>query len=683
MDQSKETAVRDSACMFGNRESRSQSPGLATALAANLSPWLIAALVVGGLSISRARAEGGAGESTGQPHIHIADLTPVTPCQPRDHEPVRIVVDGQAKAVIHVAAGQRSDRLQMLVAELVECIRLRTGAELKIVDAMPSADTPALVVGASAETSELVDAATIPLEGFRVLTAPNRVYLVGSTKPLPYPEKGIADKHYPYSNNGTAWAVSDFLERFVGVRWYWPVEAGGRSIAQADCLSIPPTHYADEPVFRMRTHSPDREYRLPWKSRWFDGGDVPVEFQNDPALKKRPAPDENYPSLPVPAGMKGVPMATLLAFLREGTSHPYSLRVHEPQSYWRRGDKWLEQNQDLFAVKADGTRNTKVFCYSSPATLAFLLDGCKTVWDEGGQASWVTASCVTVSPADVAVTCHCPACQKLANPGGWQGTGSRIMGDFLQRFAAEVERRWPDKKVIYLPYWNYAQLPEGCTFSPNLEVMLASNFPQGLAELRDEKARANAEAMLRDWSGAAGEKITTWEYSLSITGWVHAPVQFPHVVQNFYRRNRDVLAGSFLNGGNVAEWSRCAPTLYCWMKVLWNPEIDVDAVLAEMCRRLFGQAAEPTHALLQLMIDRYEQAKWPERMGAAGRVSTPIYMATWPPEVVDRMQTLRQQAETLLPVDSVERKRLDYWLWTFDAFLVEAKERHAEQGKPQ
>jgi hypothetical protein len=352
--------------------------------------------------------------------------------------------------------------------------------------------------------------------------------------------------------------------------------------------------------------------------------------------------------------------------------------VHEPQSYWRRGDKWLEDHQELFALKADGTRNTKVFCYSSPATLEFLLDGCQTVWDEGGQASWVTASCVTVSPADVAVACHCPACQKLANPGAWQGTASRIMCDFLRRFAEEVHRRWPDKKVVYLPYWNYAALPAGSTFPPNLEIMLASNFPQGTAELRDAEARESADAMIRDWSGAMGGKITTWEYSLSITGWVHAPVQFPHVLQDYYRRNRDVLAGSFLNGGNVAEWSRCAPTMYCWMKVLWNPEIDVDAVLDEMCRRMFGPAAGPAHALLRLMIDRYEQARWPERMGGSGRVSTPIYLATWPPEVVAEMQTLRQQAEAMVPGDSADRKRLDYWLWTFDAFLAEAEERRGE-----
>ena len=66
----------------------------------------------------------------------------------------------------------------------------------------------AILAGEHPPGSKLIEAATIPLEGFRVLTAPNRVHLIGSTKALPYPTKGITQKHSPYANNGTAWAVA-------------------------------------------------------------------------------------------------------------------------------------------------------------------------------------------------------------------------------------------------------------------------------------------------------------------------------------------------------------------------------------------------------------------------------------------------------------------------------------------
>ncbi len=168
-----------------------------------------------------------------------------------------------------------------------------------------------------------------------------------------------------------------------------------------------------------------------------------------------------------------------------------------------------------------------------------------------------------------------------------------------------------------------------------------------------------------------------------MVGCERAPAQFTHVVQWYYRENRDILAGSFLNGGNVSEWSKNAPTLYVWMKVLWNPAIDVDAVLADLCHRLFGAAAEPAHELLQVMIDSYENAQWPTRMGDAGRVSDAIYKATWPMEVVSDMQALRQQAMAQLPADAVERKRLDCRLWAFDAVVEEARQVHAQDKNPE
>ncbi len=100
------------------------------------------------------------------------------------------------------------------------------------------------MIGDCAETRRAgIDAAKIPVEGFVVKTAANRVYLVGSTQALPVAR----------ANDAAAWAVADFLERFVGVRWYWPAQYGGRSVPRRTSLAIAPAHYRDQPVFRFRT----------------------------------------------------------------------------------------------------------------------------------------------------------------------------------------------------------------------------------------------------------------------------------------------------------------------------------------------------------------------------------------------------------------------------------------------
>ena len=604
------------------------------------------ALMAGVLSVA---CVGGLMAATEQPHTEAADLTPVTLHPAPKHAPVEIVTDGQARAVIYVAAKERSEELKSLLAILVDAIRESTGAELKIVEEMPSPETPAIIVGASQESASSVDAATIPIEGFRILTGPNRVFLVGSEKALPWPKQGIADKHYHYDNNGLAWAVSDFLERLVGVRMYWPAEAWGRSVKKSASLAIPATNYEDKPIFSLRTHHPPDKYTGPFKAGWVLS-----------------------PTFPIPQGMDNLPMKGLLAFLKCGTSYPYSLKVHEPQGF-HRDPKWLNEYPEIFALKEDGSRNPRMLSYTSDATLEFLLDSCKRVWDEGGTASFVTASSVTLSPPDRAVECASPEFQRLKDTG-YGRAAMWVMANFLKKFATAVHERWPDKRVFYLPYWNYMAFPEGYEFPDNLEIQVANNYPSGFAEYRSQEPRERGEKLLRDWSRVTADgKITTWEYSLSIIGWAHAPVQFPNVVQGFYRSNRDVLAGSFINGGNVKEWSNAAPTMYCWMKILWNPELNINATLEEMCKRMFGEAAEPAHELLKLMIDRYENAPLGGPVGSSGRIFPGVYRVIWPPEVVEQMQTLREKAESLLPKDSVERKRLDYWLWNFDAFREEAR----------
>jgi len=582
------------------------------------------------------------------------DLVPVKMLDAPKHPPVELVRKGEAQGVVYVADPAPSAGLKLLVAELVEAVRLSTGAQLPLVTDPPAADRAAIIVGDCEEARKAgIDAAKLPIEGFEVKTAPNRVYLVGSTMPLP-PNATHPDT---YANQGTAWAVADFLERFVGVRWYWPTQFGGRTLMKSDELRIAPTHYADAPAFRKRSHWPPAYNG--WKSRWFD--------------KAQPQPPE------MAKGVGTIDMKPLLACLRAGNSWPYLIKVHQPQ--WWPDDQWKSLNKQyptMFALNADGTRSKGMLCYSSKETLEYLIRGCEESWDKGklGAIPWVTEMCLSISPGDAPINCQCADCRKMIEPEApWHGAAgspaSKLMGAFVKRACEEVQRRWPNKKVIYLPYWNYALCPEGIDFPDNLEVEMATS---GFAGFRQPELRESIGKDLRAWSRKAGGKITTWEYSCWVTGWSHAAVQFPHILQDYYRTNREVLAGSFVNGAEIPEWSRCAPSLYVWMRVLWNPDINVEATLDEMCARLYGKGGKTARELLRLMCDRWEKAPWSEPLGVAGHFSPYIYLDTWPPEVVAQMGKLRRQAIEEMKDDPLALNRFSYWTWTFDEFLNEWKE---------
>lgn len=576
----------------------------------------------------------------------VPDLTPVAFQKAPNHAPVELVREGRPIAEVYVAGGG-SATLGRLVGELVEVVRLTSGAQLIVATNPPPADKPAIVIGDGEASRRVgIDAARIPVEGFVIKTAPNRVFLVGSTQALP----AGSTQYARWSNEGTAWAVADFLERFVGVRWYWPADIGGRCVTPTASLVVPPVHYTDQPAFRLRQFFPEYGWKLPQPARWFDKEMLPF------------APGA------IPEGVQKVDMASYLPLVRGGSSWPYRIKVHEPQRLWKyKSPEWLKAHEAMFALKKDSTRNLSMFCYSAQETLDYLIAGCETAWDKGGPASWVTPTCVTISPSDDAMDCHCQACQETAKKGG----PSLIMGLFVRRMCEEVRKRWPDKKVMYLPYWNYQSCPEGVEYPDNLEIKVClTGHPMAL--MRQAEARHAADANIRTWSRKVGGPITTWDYSDRGSGWTYGPLQYPHVVRDFYRTHRAVIAGTFLNGGIMTDWTTTAPTLYVWMKALWNPDLDVDAVLDEMCRRLYGKAGATVRELLRFECERWETGTWSTDLPDQGRIPPELFREVWPPKVVARMKPLRDKALAEMADDPVARQRFLYWTWTFDAFLKDA-----------
>jgi hypothetical protein len=321
--------------------------------------------------------------------------------------------------------------------------------------------------------------------------------------------------------------------------------------------------------------------------------------------------------------------------------------------------------------------------YTSQEALDYLLKGCEDVWDKGvtpAAVPWVTTTCVTVSPGDSRIECYDKNCRKLYEPHKYPyGEASKLLGTFVKKFAIEVKRRWPAKKVLFLPYWNYTLCPEEIAFPDNLEIQMCT---MAFALMKQPKQRELMEKNLRCWSKKVGGKILTWEYSHRVADWTHAPLQYPHLVQDYYRKNRDILAGSFLNGGNsLSEWSTTALTLYCWLKVLWNPDVDIDAIIHTYCERMFGKAAGTMRELFQLMCDRWEKTRWTRSQSDNGRLHPRVFAETWPPEVVDRMAKLWKQAREELKDDPVSLQRFEYTTWTFEHFLKEAEEQWAEAKK--
>lgn len=616
------------------------------------------------LAVCTAAADEGAEKSArwksdGPDHATAPDLNPVKLLKKPRHPPVALVRNGRPKAAIHLAA-RPSPTLTLVVRELVDAIRLTTGATLPVsVAPLPpvaGAETLIVIGDCAAAREAGIDVDKIGLEGFEILTSADRVFIVGSPQEPPdlalSPGQGAPG---PFGNEGNAWGVADFLERFVGVRWYWSTSVGGRSLIETPTLSVAPAHYRDAPVFRIRSYAPSAGFDPSrWVARTSEG--------TLPELLPRPT------QAAIPGDVSFIDMTTCLTCLRAGGSWPYLARPEQPLVV-RQTDP-IVKRQLPFVVQTE--MRFSVLCYSAPETMRFLEDCFTSAWRLDGDSrdprlrgvspGFCTAQGVTLTPAAAALDCGCDACRQSLAAGG---RGQHMLR-FVRTVCAELEGNWPGKRAVYMPAsLDKAEWPqEG--FPKNLEVHLAMcgfgvpRNPQGLDPQREQAIAAWCQA-------TASGRVTLSESSAGIASKTHAPIQFPHVLQNYYRRRQGDTVGAFVKGHSLNEWAGCAPTLHCWMKLLWNPDVNVDAILEAFCRRMFGKAAPQMRDYLALQCLTFQQSTIHPALPDQ-QENVEGMRRLYPPAAVTQLVQLRDQARKILADDPLSLRRMEYFTWTLDPF---------------
>ncbi len=546
----------------------------------------------------------------------VKDLNPVTVRAVTDQAPVTLVTNGQPAACIAVV-GKKDRRLSTAATKLQLFIEKTSGARLPLVNTVP--EGPAIVIGACPQALAAgLDPDQMPVEGFSIKTASNKVFIVGNTNsPI----------------NAASWGVFEFAERFLGVRWFLPMPQTngddlGICVIPARTLTLPPAWIEDAPVFRKRVIWPDTS------DAWHGAG---------------------------------LNMGPLHQFLRSATSWPVELQGHSPN--WKKTE-YTNTCPEVFQLKADGTRDFGILCYGNPKTLACYLEQIQNFVDgKKYTLGIVNKQAITVSPADVELACSCKDCQALWNKdGGQYGAASRVMAGFVDKLAREIKRRWPDRPftVIFLPYLNYTTCPSGVLFPDNVEVQICG-MP-GLAAYKEPAVLAAEQGNIDRWMDASGRKVQNWHYDVWPAHKTKAAYEYPHVVQRFYQANRDKTIGSFING-EFNHWPRQHISLYVWLKCLWNPDFPVEAAIDSFCERLFGPASKTMCELVGLQISGWEDSRWPE-----GRFSTrAIYEISFPRDTVKRMETLFAQARKEAKNDPLALKRLDYLAPDLEEFFTESR----------
>ncbi len=546
-------------------------------------------------------------------------------------EPFYLVKDHQPKATI-VIPDDPSLTESFAASELSSFLQKSTTAVLPIMKEKEAFASPSenfwVLIGGTRKTQELgVTLKGITKGGFLVKrTGPYLIFWGEDDRTRyrqgkPYP---VDPKQRSQTRHGTLFAVYDFLEKNLGVRWYWPGSLG----------EIVPSHasvYVDNVDYR---ENPDFEYRFCY-GYWLDDPDFQREESSLWWRRQR-------------LGGAG-----------------YAPATHSFASYVAR---YGQTHPEYFALQKDGKRLLDTthgghICLSNKEFQKILIEDIINTF-----RAHPDIYTISVMPGDSfeRYCCQCAECrakyeeaEKSFPPGHAtfiraSGKHSWIVWEYVNEVAREVGKVFPDRYIGCCAYASYYLVPRNMKFEPNVAVTVC----RGNADLYfwEEKDIQRSHAHLAEWAKNT-RLLFTWEYPCAAQAYGN-PVIFPHGVnQEVKRLKKSGVKGCIVEytpsyeparyGGEYTGWMRENLTTYVLFKSLWKVDTDVDKLVEEYCRDLYGPAAKPMKKFFLLLEEIWKNGNhgFKPYYENWSNIWTYLYSA----EKKEKLITLLNQASKLAP----------------------------------
>lgn len=498
---------------------------------------------------------------------------------PADGKPVILFSEGAAQCII-ITPDHAGDSEKSAALLLKNTLEKMTGGSFAVlpeseVRIEKQGDAPAHLVdatqriwpyaiwigGTTLAKKEEITADDLRPEGYKLVTRGNWIFIVGrDITPSKLKEKG------------TYFGVASFLERHLGVRWLWPGELG-TVIPSSDQLILHPIHEQDEPAL------PQRLIR-----------NMSLSERAQIGLNLLKAGGEDYQELLKLS-------ADWLANQRTGVG--LNLQYRHAYSDWY--ERFGKTHPDWFALQPNGSREQHPdrprMCKSNPevahqAALDVIeayrknpnLDSASISPNDGGSHNWF---------------CMCEGCRELDPSNGnpiellFSKDGKRFtvaypsltnrIATFYNRVAEEVSKTQPNARLGAYAYSAYRDVPLGITLHPSIIVGFT-----GLQYV-DEALR---QSDMKRWDGWCRHASSLFLRPNAFHFGDALPLVYPHRLGEDikYCYQTGMVAADF--DSLLGNWSTDGLNYYILAKLLWDPSIDVSAVVKDYVQSGFGPASE-------------------------------------------------------------------------------------------
>ncbi|MCK9506703.1 MAG: DUF4838 domain-containing protein [Porticoccaceae bacterium] len=602
-------------------------------------------------------------------------LTPVQFAPTDSHAPIKLVENGKLNFAIVYDFGIVLDRRELDAATFVlqDAFEKCVGTAPEVLtfsakDQEKAGRYPYLIyVGNNKVAAEKgLEGKNLPEQGYVIKSFADALFITGYDSSTVKVDEAASDLG---PMQGSVWGAIDFTERILGCRYYFPHEYGS-IYPKITNLAIQPLAYSDAP------------YMLNRDSCW-----IAWSFN-----QRRKKMWDAYLGEPIRRKFDTQHFG-LLWRLSGSLANPHPFHPgHDPEPRFL-VRHFPERINDIFFTNAAG------YMYYNPKQhigndmdftnlkLADLIIDClkkyyasngkelADIWEYKPNRRYINiGQCDGEVPlADMLQNETVKRLKLISEEDIASGVALRnVYGRFLQYFANQVKKEFPDLRVAFLPY-------QGGTYPPtdprwklpdNIDIRMATHcfprYPQN-----PQKTAKTLDAM-RDWYEALGKRqiASLWFYHIPAS----SGSAFIRAICSQNVGESIKVCGEYLGRTNIfydqyggLDWSYYYSE-YAGARCFWNPDFNVDAAIEEHWVPFYGEkAGEALRKAHRILKDGYmKYYVLPENA---------TYNPLFSPQDVNGIEALLKEAREAVSPDSVEGKRVALFCRNFDAEIVAQRSR--------
>lgn len=238
----------------------------------------------------------------------------------------------------------------------------------------------------------------------------------------------------------------------------------------------------------------------------------------------------------------------------------------------------FKEHPEYFAL-VGGQRKPTQICITNPDVIKLGIEYALNAFRKRPELNMIS-----VEPNDGGGYCECENCRSI-------GSVSDMTFHFANIIARELRKEFPNKFVGLYAYAYHSDPPK-FKLEPNVYVQVTTGFRYTNLSFEEQ-----VEAFRK-----LGAKVGVYDY-FSVYPWSWdmpgaAKASRIYELAQSIRKYHE-LGLTTIDAESGCNWAPYGLGYYIASKLMWNPKLDVNELVADFCRRSFGRAEKPMRRLIE------------------------------------------------------------------------------------